>query len=375
VFVLLLLPKNLTQESLTNTLSFFNFFSRFGIAGDGISLVQVVQDLFFNASTGKPLSSANNPNLSKKFKVKRSPWQWISQTLSALVAVVPLPIGKFDDLTTFRPQRSSSTATKIDPNTLVFPDQQTILPFSPVPLEFVKRVKVAASSTDNTNISVNDLMFTVVSQAIHDYLLEEKDPLLEAKQRALNCRTLLPLALPRPQTQDKSKAMRNFWCFVSCDLSVGVSDILDRLQTIHRNLQILKTGLVPLVSSLLSNMVMKLPRMISRDQTLNLFARHSMVLSNVPGPSEAVSIANHEITAVHMIHMNLIPQLSFLSYRGIVFGNAILGKLDEEDKALAKRRNERFPLHVSNAWVELASKLEVKAPKSLIEHASKLHEC
>lgn len=282
----------------------------------------------------------------------------------------------FDDLTTFRPKQSSSKATKIDPKTLVFPDQQKILPFCPVQLKFVKRVKVATSSTNsNNNISVNDILFTVVSRAIHDYLIEEKDPLLEEKQRALNCRTLLPIALPRPSTSDKSKAMRNFWCFASCDLSVGVADILDRLQTIHHSLQILKTGLVPLVSNLLSTLVMKLPRMISRDQTLNLFARHSMVLSNVPGPSEAVSIANHEITAVHMIHMNLIPQLSFLSYRGIVFGNAILGK-EDSDTALAQRRAERFPLHVSNAWVMLASKLQVdKVPKTLVEHASKLHEC
>ena len=50
-----------------------------------------------------------------------------------------------------------------------------------------------------------------------------------------------------------------------------------------------------------------------------------MVLQNVPGPAEPVSFADHEIHAVHMIHTNIIPQLTFLSYRGTIFGNAIVG--------------------------------------------------
>jgi len=336
--------------------------------GDGISLVKVVQEIFMNAKTGQPLSSdssAGNPNLSKKFQFRRSPTEWIFQSITALASVIPLSIGKFDDLTTFRG----------NPKCFIFPTKQAIIPFVPAPLDFVKRLSTAASSSsdDKKKVTINDILLTVISQAIHDYSKEENDPSLESKGRQLSCRTLLPIALPRPHTDDKSKALRNLWCFISCDLSVGINDIIERLWKIHDSLAELKKGLIPVVSSLLSTFVMKLPRSISRNQTQELFARHSMVLSNVPGPPEPVSFANHEIHSVHMIHMNIIPQLSFLSYRGTLFGNAIVGIEDDEEDTIMRRRRERLPLHVSNALVILASKLQVTdVPESILDHTSQL---
>lgn len=338
--------------------------------------MKVVQELFDNAKTGRPLSEdagAGNPNLTKKFKVRRSPLQWITQTISAVASVVPLPIGSFDDLTAFR--RGAMGNELINPNTMVYPAKQAIIPFVPTSLEFVKKLKTAASSPENggKKVTVNDVLFTVISQAIHDFLKEENDPVLESKKEQLRCRTLLPMALPRPSTTDKAKAMRNFWCFISCDLSIGVDNLLQRLWIIHENLADLKRGLVPIVSSLLSTLVMKLPRMISRDQTLQLFARHSMVLSNVPGPPEPVSFANHEVRSVHMIHMNIIPQLSFLSYGGTVYSNAIIGMEGVEEDEMTRKRRERLPLHVSNAFVMLASELKVPdVPKNLLDHAAQL---
>ena len=78
-----------------------------------------------------------------------------------------------------------------------------------------------------------------------------------------------------------------------------------------------------------------------------------MVLSNVPGPSALVSFANHEVKSVQLIHVNLIPQLTFLSYRGTIFGYAIVG-IDDDDE-----NNVVVPLHVSNALILFASNLEV----------------
>lgn len=343
--------------------------------GDGISLVKVVQDLFINAKTGQPLSSgaSSNPDMSKKFRVKRSVLDWISQSAKALVNVASLPIGRFDDLTVFR--GATEGAKHINPKEMFFPAKQAIIPFAPMPLDFVKKLNDAASAEKNKKVTVNDMLFTVVSQAMHDYLKEENDHALEAKGEKLGCRTLLPLALPRPMTDDKAESIRNLWCFISCDLSVGSSDVLDRLWKIHESLADLKKGLVPIVSSLLSRLVVKLPRVISRDQALQLFARHSMVLSNVPGPAEPVSFANHEIQSVHMVHMNIIPQLSFLSYRGTIFGSAIVGVKGDSEDEMMKRRRDRFPLHVSNALVSIAEKLHVtQVPQSLLDHAKRLSE-
>ena len=45
------------------------------------------------------------------------------------------------------------------------------------------------------------------------------------------CRALLPVALPRPETDDKSRALRNLWCFISCDLSVGTGTTITSTAT------------------------------------------------------------------------------------------------------------------------------------------------
>ena len=116
---------------------------------------------------------------------------------------------------------------------------------------------------------------------------------------------------------------------------------------------------------------MHMPYFVSRDQTLQLFSRHSMVLSNVPGPSELVSFANHEVKSVQMIHMNLMPQLAFLPYRGTIFGYVIVGIDDDDDEN--NRCRERLPLHVSNVLILLASNLELNdVPESLHDHAAQL---
>ena len=267
--------------------------------------MKVVQEIFVNAETGQPLSSiASNANFSKKFQVRRSVLERISQFMNALIKVVPLPIGKFDDPIVFRGWQNQRD--RINTSILVFPSKQAIIPFAPAPLDFVKSLSTAATSSSddkNTKVTINDVLFTITSQALHDYLKEENDLSLESKGEQLSCRTLLPIALPRPDAEDKSKGLRNLWCFISCDLSVGLNDIVERLWKIHGDLADLKKGLVPIVSSALSTLVMMLPRQISRDQTLQLFARHSMVFSNVPGPSDPVLFANHKVQSAHMIHM------------------------------------------------------------------------
>jgi len=437
--------------------------------GDGIALVQLVQEIFTNAKTGQKLGAAAaaaasknttttaTNDTSKKFQIHLSPLEWVTQSFTALATVLTLPMSRFDDSTIFHKTPSPTTSVHhhprySSPNDMVYSSKQTIIPFMSIPLEFVKRLKTAASASASTstsnndtrsgsgddvdvvvhkikkNVTVNDVLFTIISQALHDYLKEENDIMLESKGEDLLCRALLPVALPRPKTDDKSRALRNLWCFISCDLSVGTGTtststsssgsggsgsgsgngsgtnqqnqmILDRLWKIHERLAILKKGLVPLVSFTVSKLVMKwLPRSISRDQTLQLFSRHSMVFSNVPGPSEPVSFANHEVLSVQMIHMNLIPQLSFLSYRGMIFGNVIVppptdngydhdehshnnnnSNNDDDDDdvtaTMSRRRRERLPLHVSNVLVLLASKLGLQVndvPESLRDHAAQL---
>ena len=97
-----------------------------------------------------------------------------------------------------------------------------------------------------------------------------------------------------------------------------------------------------------------------------------MVFSNVPGPPETVVFAGRKIKSVQMIHLNLIPQLGFLSYRGLIFGNICLG-VDGENFDMPHR--ERFPLHFSRAVLLLASQLGIEdVPETLRAHAAMLKD-
>ena len=74
------------------------------------------------------------------------------------------------------------------------------------------------------NVTVNDVLFMMISQALHDYWKKEEDDImLESKGgRSLVQQGLITCSITsRPETDDKSRALRNLWCFISCDLSVG----------------------------------------------------------------------------------------------------------------------------------------------------------
>lgn len=347
--------------------------------GDGISLVNVVQDLFLD-SKGQKMANIVPKGMEKKFRIQRSPFQWVVDLLSAILTAVTVPVGPFDDDTLFYHRRP--------PAEMTFPKQFQIHAFEPIPFEFVKELKHAASEKTGTTMTINDVMFTALSQALHDYLKEHDDPALVQKKNALKCRALLPVAMPRPKT---AALLRNLWCFVSVDLSVGVPNVLDRLQCIHETMSGMKRSLVPAVMIALQNYILvHFPLWFNRDQVLEIFSRHSMVASNVPGPPSACLFAGHEVESVQMIHVNLIPQLSLLSYRGMVFGNFTMGVDDDDndgagagaadgeedtsssDETTCRRQREVLPAYLSQALVELAQQLNVEAPQSLQLHAAKL---
>lgn len=331
--------------------------------GDGISMVNVVQEMFSNVN-GDKLANAIPGGMDKKFQTRRSLLEWVTSMLQATFSVLALPVSRFDDATIF---------SKKPPVTeMRFPKRHKTFCFHPIPLDFVKELKTAAGSS----VTVNDILFTCLSQTIHDYLVDEDDPVLKENGKSLRCRTLLPMALPRPagngDVESKASSLRNFWCFVSCDLSVGLSDLMDRLNVIHKTLSDTKKSLAPAVTFALQNYILlHFPLSFNRDQLLQLFARHSLVFSNVPGPPEPCLFAGHEVSTVQMIHPNIIPQIGLLSYRGIVFGNLCVG-VDVADDLLIMPNRDTLPMHFSRALVLMASKLNVQAPESLQAHAKQL---
>lgn len=82
--------------------------------------------------------------------------------------------------------------------------------FDAMPMEFVKALK------NKAGVTVNDIAFACVSQAIHDYLIEQKCPVFQQRQDKTQCRALLPIAFMRKEFTDvdpdhKSAVLSNKW--------------------------------------------------------------------------------------------------------------------------------------------------------------------
>lgn len=77
----------------------------------------------------------------------------------------------------------------------------------PMPLDFIKALKDAAG------VTINDVLFSCLSQSIHDYLKEQKCPVFGSRGEELQCRALIPVGIPPSDdvVQDKTRILRNKW--------------------------------------------------------------------------------------------------------------------------------------------------------------------
>lgn len=295
--------------------------------GDGLSLVAVF-DKIITTLDGKPSESHVTKALLHKKPAghhSRSShptlWQSIGSLLRAVVHVVGLSSSPLDAPTVF---------FKRHPR-LQYSGRRQITLFPNVPLAYLKLLKNTYNKTHpNQPVTLNDILMCVISQAIYDYGRAHDDPLLRdhpaAKAQAIQCRALLPASLPRsPQSlQDPTSALTNQFCMVSADLSVGSTGVLDRLAAIQTTTRFLKTSPRAYVQLWLQNhIVSRLPHFVGRQTALDIFSRHTLVLTNVPGPPETCCIAQHPVRALQLFFVNVIPQVDLVSYAGTVYGNLV----------------------------------------------------
>ena len=226
--------------------------------------------------------------------------------------------------------------------------------FPTLPLDFIKAIKNAAK------VSINDVLFACLSQAIRDYLEEQKCPVVQERGANLLCRALIAAVLPRRIQNPASETLQNKWFLLPTDLGVGVSpdknDILERLQYLHQHLSTLKTSPVPLVGLAMQNYLGPwLPRPCSEYIFWNAICRRSISISNVPGPGKTCVFADQPGVAVNMFLSNATPHVAFISYAGQIFGNVTLDAEAIPDCQSLSR-------HFKTAVITLAERLQVPVP-------------
>jgi hypothetical protein len=305
---------------------------------------------FITYVDGSPTESLLPPGMNKEFNMKK-PWhQLILEVLLSTVKVLSMPSSTYDHPTVFSKGYNKG---------MIHSQNRELVRFMDTPLDFVKEIKNAA------NVTINDVLYTCLSQAIHEYLVNEKCPVLVQHGSKLQCRALMPVAFPRSpeEMQDKEETLRNKWCFVESDLFVGHKDIAERLKLVNSHMMALKTSPLAMVQLKIQNSLpLVLPMGFNRQVVFDTMSKRSVVFSNVPGPTKPCLFAGKEAVGVQMFFSNLIPQVGFISYRGEIFGNICV---DPEEVPNC----QSLSIFYSRALVQLAGRMNVHVPDVIVKHA------
>jgi WS/DGAT/MGAT family acyltransferase len=177
----------------------------------------------------------------------------------------------------------------------------------PFPLDEVKAVGRAAGAT------VNDVLLSAVTGALHRYLEKRSDPAEEV-------RAFIPINL-RPRGVPVPDELGNRFGIVFLPLPVGLEAPRERLDELKRRMDELKDSAQPAVTWAILNSVGRAPFLVQRLVTDLLGAKASAVMTNVPGPAQTVYLAGSPVTGI----MFWVPQsghvglgVSILSYAGQV---------------------------------------------------------
>ena len=177
----------------------------------------------------------------------------------------------------------------------------------PLPLAEVKIIGKAHGC------SVNDVLLATAAGALRDYLKRQGD-----QPDGIEIRAIVPVNL-RPI--EKASELGNQFGLVFVDLPIGVEDPLARVFMVKDRMGALKGSSQPIVAFVLLSAVGMGPKIL-QDQIGALLGRNATaVMTNVPGPQQALFFAGREIEEIDF----WVPQsggigmgLSILTYNGKV---------------------------------------------------------
>ena len=164
--------------------------------------------------------------------------------------------------------------------------------------------------------SINDVLLACVAGAIRSYLIARGEQIDGYELRAM-----VPVNLRDPQ---KWKELGNRFGLVPLLLPIGVENPIARVFEVQKRMGALKTGYTAAVSMVLLGAAGFAPRIVQTQALDFLAGKASAVMTNVPGPQQALFLAGARVTRL----MFWVPQsgdigigVSILSYNGgVQFG-------------------------------------------------------
>ena len=275
--------------------------------GDGISLVNVLNEACVSED-GSPVRTVN-------FTRRPNPkvWDWstlynpiniltqlanllwyILKCIYAVLRALVTPFGPHDTKTAF-----CDTKSKV-----VYSGKRTMVTCPSFKLADIREIKTQMGCT------VNDVVCACLAGALHKYQVHRGDP--TADRRPL-VRAAVPYAFPRKNPAE----LTNSWTFVSLPFYLGPMDIKDRLAKTKRRCDDMKRSPEAHVIAGINTVAGKLLGAKFQSQTIyDFMSRHSMVFTNVPGPTAPVVLFGQKVNDFLFGMGNLVNQVSVISYDG-----------------------------------------------------------
>ena len=231
----------------------------------------------------------------------------------------------------------------------------------PLPLPEVHAVSHALGC------SINDMLLASVAGSLGAYLKEKGDP-----TEGVEIRALVPVNM---RSEHQAGELGNRFGIIAVELPAGIENPLARLAEVHRRMKELKESLEPPVTLGLLTGLGYTPKIV-QDKLFNLLlSRATAVMTNVPGPREALYLAGHEINQI----MFWVPQsgdigmgVSILSFNGMVqFGLITDAALVPDPEAIVAHFRPQFEQLLYHVLMEPWDEPEREEPSPKPAPASK----
>jgi len=272
---------------------------------DGVHAVKVLEHVACGLD-GEPVKMVHWKRSKKKKEFKNV----FAMMLDFLYFIWVFMVGFCRALFTAFGPADSKTVIRDEP--VKWSGKREITTSTPIALEELKAVRAAFKCT------INDVIVSCIAGAVQRYMEERNCPF--AKKPSARVRAIIPFAtIPKKEIEnmkDDPYTLRNLFTFVSLRLSMGTCSATERLKRTIRKTYDLKRSPEAAVTIFLNAITGKLGPTMQKQTVYDYMSRHSMVLTNVPGPIERVRLAGIEVETVDFACANLINQVSALSYAG-----------------------------------------------------------
>lgn len=265
--------------------------------GDGIALVDVLKRVSSALDGGdvKLLSFKRRAQATKR-SVLAAIWAFITFIFVCMYGAMKALLtaaGPYDTKTTFKGSRPPYG----------FSGKRRVVVCPPVAIDDIKAIKNVSGCT------VNDIVVAALAGAIQAYHAKVGD---KSATKNPFLRSATPYAFPERVTG----ALTNSWTFVSLTFPMGVMSAATRLQKAKKTCDFMKRSPEPYVTRWLNKFVNAAGPDVQRKVVFDYMSRHSMVFTNVPGPTETIVLMGSRVRDIVFACANLVNQVSVVSYSG-----------------------------------------------------------